>query len=115
MRRSIALSISILVVLAATAFALQQSYPNQPDMETILDNDKVVVQRVNFPAGTWQGEHSHGGNQLAVAITEVTQIVKKDGKETSNTLKPGEILWVEKGSHDHKMVKSGTAVLITVK
>jgi len=36
MRRTIALSISIVVVLAVAAFALQQTYPNQPDMETII-------------------------------------------------------------------------------
>ena len=115
MRRTIALSVSIVVALAAAAFALQQTYPNEPDMEVILDNDRVVVQRVNFPAGTWQGEHSHDGNQLAVAITEVEQIVKEGGKESTRTLKPGEVLWVEKGTHDHKMVNAGTAVLITLK
>jgi len=115
MRRTLALSISIVAVLAAAAFALQQTYPNQPEMETLLDNDRVVVQRVTFPAGAWQGEHSHPGNQLAVAITEVEQIVKEGGKESTRTLKPGEILWVDKGTHDHKVVKSGTAVLITIK
>ena len=115
MRRTIDLSISIVVVLAAAAFALQQTYPNQPDMETLLDNDRVVVQRVTFPAGAWQGEHSHAGNQLAVAITEVEQIVKEGGKESTRTLKPGEILWVDKVTHDHKVMKSGTAVLITLK
>lgn len=115
MRRTIGLSISVVFVLAAAAFALQQTYPNQPAMETLLDNDRVVVQRVTFPAGEWQGVHSHAGNQLAVAITEVAQMVKEGGKESTRILKPGEILWVEKVTHDHKVTKSGTAVLITLK
>jgi len=28
---------------------------------------------------------------------------------------PGDILWVDKTTHDHKMVKGGTAVLISLK
>ena len=115
MRQIFALSVSIVVVLAAAAFALQQSYPNQPDMTTLLDNDQVVVQRVTFPAGAWQGEHSHEGKQLAVAITDMEQLVKEGGKESTRTLKPGDILWIDKVTHDHKMVKSGTAVLISIK
>ena len=115
MRRTIALSIAIVAVLAAAAFALQQTYPNQPEMQTLLDNDRMVVQRVTFPAGEWQGEHSHEGNQLAVAITEVEQLVREGGREMTRKLKPGDILWIDSGTHDHKHVTGGTAVLITLK
>lgn len=115
MYRAMALSASVVLVLAAAAFAVQQSYPNQPEMETLLDNDQVVVQRVHFPEGEWQGEHSHEGNQLAVAITDMEQLVKEDGKESVRKLKPGDILWVDKTTHDHKMVRAGTSILITLK
>ena len=53
--------------------------------------------------------------RAGIAPTEVEQIVKEGGKESTRTLKPGEILWVDKVTHDHKVVKSGTAVLITLK
>ncbi len=115
MRRAIALSVSAVFVLAAAAFALQQSYPNQPDVPVVLENDQVIVQRIEFPAGNWQGEHSHAGNQLAVAITDIEQIVKEGGKEETRTYKPGDVFMVEKGTHDHKSVKAGMAVLITLK
>lgn len=115
MRRAISLSVFAVFVLAAAAFALQQTYPNLPDVPVVFENDQVIVQRIEFPTGSWQGEHSHAGNQLAVAITEVEQIVKEGGKESTRTLKPGEVLWVEKGTHDHKNVKAGMAVLITLK
>lgn len=115
MRRTIGLSVAILAILAGVAFALQQTYPNEVESELLLENDRVVVQRMTFPAGEWQGEHSHPGNQLAVVITEIEQVVKEGGQESTRVQKPGDILWVEKGSHDHKMVKGGTAVLITLK
>lgn len=45
----------------------------------------------------------------------MSQLVKEGGEEMTRTLKPGDVLWVDEGTHDHKMVKGGTAVLITLK
>ena len=115
MSRALAFCLVAVLSAAAGAFAVQQSYPNQPDTPVIFENDRVVVQKIDFKAGQWSGEHSHGGVQIAVAITDMEQLVKADGKEMTRKLKPGEVLWVDKGTHDHKMLKDGTAVLITLK
>ena len=89
--------------------------PNLPDSPITFENDRIVVQKMEFGAGEWAGEHAHPGNQIAVAITGMEQLVKEGGKETTRKLEPGDILWVDEGTHDHKMVKGGTAVLITLK
>jgi quercetin dioxygenase-like cupin family protein len=115
MRRAIALSVVVGLCLAGAVFAFQQKYPNEPNTPVVLENDRVVVQRLSFAAGSWQGEHSHDGNQLAVAITDIEQLVKTGDKEETRTYKAGDVFWVEKGTHDHKAIKAGTAVLITFK
>ncbi len=46
---------------------------NYKDLEdsfgrVVLTNDNVVLQRLVVPAGRWEGQHSHPGNQLYVHI-----------------------------------------------
>ena len=115
MSRVLAFCLVAVLSAAAGAFAVQQSYPNQPDSPVIFENDRIVVQKMEFPAGEWAGEHSHEGNQLAIAITGMEQLVKEGGKEMTRKLGPGDVLWIDAGTHDHKMVKGGTAVLVTLK
>jgi hypothetical protein len=56
------------VAVADQQFLL--TYPNldDPDGEVVLTNEHVVLQRLVVPAGTWEGIHSHPGNQLYVHI-----------------------------------------------
>jgi len=44
-----------------------QVYPNIP-LELLLDNERVIVQRVQVEPGQWEGIHSHPGNQVYVHI-----------------------------------------------
>ena len=44
-----------------------QIYPNIP-LELLLENDRVIVQRVKIEPGEWEGIHSHPGNQIYIHI-----------------------------------------------
>lgn len=46
------------------------TYPNlaNPVGEVLLENDRVVVQRLVVGPGQWEGIHSHPGNQIYVHI-----------------------------------------------
>jgi len=44
-----------------------QVYPNIP-LELLLENDRVIVQRVQIEPGEWEGIHSHPGNQVYIHI-----------------------------------------------
>ena len=44
-----------------------QIYPNIP-LKLLLENDRVIVQRVQVEPGQWEGVHSHPGNQIFIHI-----------------------------------------------
>ena len=44
-----------------------QIYPNIP-LELVLENDRVIVQRVQLEPGEWEGVHSHPSNQVYIHI-----------------------------------------------
>jgi quercetin dioxygenase-like cupin family protein len=44
-----------------------QNYPNIP-LELLLENDRLIVQRVQIEPGQWEGIHSHPGNQVYIHI-----------------------------------------------
>jgi len=44
-----------------------QIYPNIP-LELLLENDRMIVQRVQVEPGQWEGIHSHPGNQVYIHI-----------------------------------------------
>jgi len=84
-RNPIAMSISILLLAAATWSAKESdalaaaaaddkpfllTYPNleDPDGEVVLTNEHVVLQRFVVGPGEWEGVHSHPGNQIFVHI-----------------------------------------------
>ena len=73
MSRKIALVFALGVVLGIAGIVVaQQAYPNMPGSETVLENDRVVVQALDFSPGDWTGEHSHAGNQLVVIVDDTT-------------------------------------------
>ncbi len=46
------------------------TYPNlaNPVAEVRLENDRVIVQRVQLEPGQWEGIHSHPGNPIYIHI-----------------------------------------------
>lgn len=110
-------TVALFLVLGLAVFALaQQKYPNISDSEVVLDNEKVVVQKVTSEAGKWAGEHSHSGNQLAVVLDDCTMVYKEDGKETEVARKKGEVLWVDATKkHDHMGKDACSFIIVTLK
>ena len=114
MRRLALLSLGF-VGLAGVLLALQQKYPNVP-AEVVFENDKVVVQKVNYEAGKWTGEHFHAGNQLVVILKGGTTTIKEGGEERKTTDKAGDVLWVNaREAHDHVSATGSEIILITIK
>jgi len=70
-------------------------YPNIPG-ETLLDNDRLVVQKFVIQPGQWEGIHSHPGNQLYVHIKGGKWAVRYGDKETRSEDPDGSIGWFPK-------------------
>jgi len=56
-------------------------YPNIP-LELLLENDRVIVQRVQIEPGQWEGVHSHPGNQVYVHIKGGIWSARENGEQT---------------------------------
>jgi hypothetical protein len=52
-------------------------------MELLLDNERVIVQRVQVEPGQWEGLHSHPGNQVFVHIKGGTWGARAGGVQSS--------------------------------
>ncbi len=114
MRMKLVIAMALVIFAPAGILLAQQKYPSV-ESPVLLENDRVVVQRTDFEAGAWVGEHSHAGNQLAV-ILDANELLYKEGeKETTESYKPGDVLWVDAVKHDHKSLSGGTSILITIK
>ncbi|MDA0994811.1 MAG: hypothetical protein O3A13_14420 [Proteobacteria bacterium] len=71
-------------------------YPEIP-MELLLENDRVIVQRVQVEPGQWEGIHSHPGNQVFIHLKGGTWAARMDGvlSSTTNTRADGHVGWME--------------------
>lgn len=71
-------------------------YPNIP-MDLLLENDRMIVQRVQIEPGQWEGVHSHPGNQVFIHIKGGTWSGRKGGKPTGSTVvrADGEVGWMD--------------------
>ena len=74
MRACLAGMVSLLafmvVASAQDADRKYQTYGNPAlRSETLLDNDRIVVQKFVIPPGAWEGAHTHAGNQLWIQMT----------------------------------------------
>ena len=77
--------------------ACHQYYPNVPG-ETLLDNDKLVVQRFIIEPGVFEGIHRHPPNQLYIHVKGGEWTVKY-GDESETGMSPdGEIGWSDTGT-----------------
>jgi quercetin dioxygenase-like cupin family protein len=80
-----------------------QEYPNLT-ANVVLENDQVIVQQVTAEPGNWAGDHSHGGNQLAVVLQGASMTYREGGEETVETYEDGDVYWVEEtAAHDHSI------------
>lgn len=59
-------------------------YPNIP-MELLIDNERVIVQRVQVEPGQWEGIHSHPGNQVFVHVKGGTWAGRVGGVQSPTT------------------------------
>jgi len=59
-------------------------YPEIP-MDLLLENDRVIVQRVQVEPGQWEGIHSHPGNQVFVHIKGGTWAGRLGGVQSPDT------------------------------
>jgi|TARA_B100000678_G_scaffold260168_1_gene240825 predicted metal-dependent enzyme (double-stranded beta helix superfamily) len=63
-----------IILFIATAGHSQQNYPNI-DGETLLEDDRVVVQRFVLEPGQWEGIHEHPENQLVIVLNSTQELI----------------------------------------
>lgn len=59
-------------------------YPEIP-MDLLIDNDRVIVQRVQVEPGQWEGIHAHPGNQVFVHVKGGTWAGRMGGVQSPTT------------------------------
>jgi quercetin dioxygenase-like cupin family protein len=71
-------------------------YPEIP-MELLIDNDRVIVQRVQVEPGQWEGIHSHPGNQVFIHIKGGSWAARMGGVQSPTTTvrADGAVGWME--------------------
>jgi mannose-6-phosphate isomerase-like protein (cupin superfamily) len=82
--------------IAPDAEHAPQNYPDIP-VELLLENDRMIVQRVKIKPGQWTGLHSHPGNQLYIQITGGILSERRGGVQSSPTpyLEAGSVGWMD--------------------
>ena len=73
--RRIAIICSLLLISAANA---QQTYPNV-EGETLLEDDRVIVQRFVLKPGQWEGVHEHPEHQLVIVVNATDELTYRIG------------------------------------
>ena len=98
-----------------------QEFPDAP-AELLLDNDRMIVQRVKIAPGQWTGIHGHPGNQVYIHITGGSWSERRGGESTPPALMPaGSVGWIEPldARAGHEVGNMGDAtlefVLVTIK
>jgi mannose-6-phosphate isomerase-like protein (cupin superfamily) len=73
-----------------------QTYPNIP-LDLILDNDRMIVQRVRVEPGQWTGIHSHPGNQVYIHIRGGIWSERRGGLQSppSPFSEAGSVGWID--------------------
>lgn len=98
-----------------------QAYPDvRPEL--VLENDRMIVQRLLLAPGQWTGVHRHPGNQVYVQVTDGTWSERRDGSTSEPVLvAAGSAGWVDAfpDGDVHDMGNTGNEtihlVLVTVK
>ena len=100
----------------------KQAFPDAPT-ELLLENERMIVQRVRLEPGQWTGAHGHPGNQVYVHIKEGTWSERRGGSQTaaSEDLEAGAAGWLDAiaSSEGHDVGNTGETpvefVLVTIK
>ncbi len=91
-----------------------QHYPNIP-LELLLENERVIVQRVQVEPGQWEGIHSHPGNQVYIHIKGGTWSGRMGGVQAppSPYSPDGRVGWMEAVdmSERHESGNTGDATI----
>ena len=111
----IATGLVVAVAAGGLLVAQPQKYPNIPDVPIVFENDQVVVQHLTLTEGEWTGNHSHHGNQMVVALDDLSTLYKENGEKEELSYNKGDVFWIDRVEHDHKTIKGGVGVLITFK
>lgn len=98
-----------------------QTFPNIP-LELVLENDRMIVQRLRIEPGQWTGAHGHPGNQVYVVIKGGTWSERR-GMESapSVSVQAGSVGWVDAVDvrEAHELGNTGDTtielVLVTIK
>ena len=99
-----------------------QAYPDIP-VELILENDRMIVQRVQVEPGQWTGVHSHPDNQVYIHIKGGTWSERRGGMQVAPSafMQAGSVGWVDAIdiSEGHEGGNTGDTtmefVLVTIK
>jgi quercetin dioxygenase-like cupin family protein len=99
-----------------------QVYPNiKPEL--LLENDRMIVQRVRVEPGQWTGIHSHPGNQVYLHIKDGTWSQRRGGAQSAPSafMPAGSVGWVDALDlgEGHEVGNTGDTtieyVLVTIK
>jgi quercetin dioxygenase-like cupin family protein len=82
--------------IAPEAEHAPQIYPNIT-LELLLENDRVIVQRVQVEPGQWEGIHSHPGNQVFIHLKGGTWSGRRGGVQSlsSTVREAGAVGWLD--------------------
>ena len=83
-------------------------------LETVLNNKAVNVTKVTTPARC-VGEHTHSGNQMAIVLSPMTMTYSEDGKEFTKEYDVGDVVWIDRVTHDHSTNVERTYLMLTLK
>ncbi len=89
-------------------------YPNIP-MVLLLENDRMIVQRVQVEPGQWEGVHSHPGNQIFIHIKGGEWSGRRGGKSIGSTVvrEDGAVGWMDAVdlSEEHDSCNTGDTTI----
>lgn len=99
-----------------------QVYPNIP-MEMLMENDRLIAQRLLIEPGEWTGVHSHPGNQVYLHVKGGIWSERRGGEQSEPmpVSEDGSVGWLDATEHgeEHEMGNTGDTtielVLVTLK
>ena len=111
MKKSLFISLLTAVTLPLITTAYAQV---QPSKEVLLDNDKVQVVRLTYPAGTESGMHTHQYPHRTVYVVQGGKLAmeSENGAEKVLDIKTGQVVFAPASTHNVKNVGDTEIVLL---
>lgn len=107
---------SALLILTALITAPLQANAIKGKKELLLENNKIEVVRVTYPAGTESGFHTHKHPHRVVYVVSGGKLkmipAENHDKARTLTVKTGDTLFVPANSHNVINVGDTTVVLV---